>query len=219
MQASTITYHITDSQCQSLLRPSSYSYRTDALVNSAVDDNCEEEDIDGIMYTTCNDPNLVLADTLLGPAQFDESDSSSYYHWNKDMMNQVLFTFSSDVSVSRLQLHFYTARDSGIALPKTRLSLVNETFRVSDVLNESTRSFTIDPILGEAGSNHLSNVSKQLTEIFQAMTTQILLRIESDKVYALALSEIKFCSGEKLFYMIEAASLKGVRVYISASEN
>ena len=104
-------------------------------------------------------------------------------------MNQILFTFPTDVLVSRVQLHFYTDRDNGTALPKTRLSLVNETFTAADTLNDSIPSFTIDETVGEDG---LNNVSRNLTEQF---TPQILLRIEEHKVYALALSEIKFCTG------------------------
>lgn len=176
------------------MQPSSYTYRSDALVNSAVDDDCEEEeDNDGTAYTTCTSPNLLLTDTLLGPTQFNESDSSTYYLWNKDRSNPILFTFPTAVSITGVQLYFYTDSDSGIALPKIRLSLVNETVTAADIPDDvTTPSFTI---IGEVGSNSLNNISLSLPKIFQAITTQVLLRIEEDKVYALALSEIKFCSG------------------------
>lgn len=192
-------YHVTESACQSLLTPSSYAYRTDALLNSVVDDtlNCRESEL-GIMYTNCSHP-IILTDSLLGPAQFNVADSSPYYHWNKENpRNQILFTFPTSVSVSVLQLYFYTDKDNGIALPKTRLSLVNDSFQVSDTIDESTTSsFTIDAVIGGDGENRLTNVSRRLTGQFQRMTTQVLLRIEGDKVYALALSEIKFCTGER----------------------
>lgn len=188
-----------------MLQPSTYAYRSDALENSAVDDtpNCAETDLDGIMYTSCNLPGLILTDTLLGPAQF-EADSNSYYHWTKTRTNQILFTFPTNVSVFMLQLHFYTDHDNGIALPKTRLYLVDDSFRVSDTVDESsssTRSFTIDAHPGESGVNERINVSRRLTDPFQNRTTKILLRIDQDK-NALAVSEIRFCTGEPIFYKL-----------------
>jgi hypothetical protein len=183
-----IIYH-SDSECQSLQQPSSYTYSTDALVNSDVDINCEN--VDGTSFTRCIPSNSILTDGQLGPAQFNESESSSYYHWDKTTTNQILFTFPEGVSICKLQLHFYSDRDRGIALPKTRISPVDETFTVSNTLSEF--SITIDLIIGGEGSNFRDNVTRTL--MGNVTTSQILLRIEEDKDYALALSEIKFCTG------------------------
>lgn len=175
--------------CQTL-QPRSYTYRADALVNSDVDSQCSEEDINGTTFTTCSSPHMILTDMTLGPDQFNASDPSTYYHWNKDTMNQILFTFPTNVSVSRVQLHYYTNQGSGIALPKSRLTLVNDTFTAADTLNDSIESFTIDEMtMGDEGLNIANR------DLAGQFTTQILLRVEEHKVYALALSEIKFCTG------------------------
>ncbi len=172
--------------------------RSNALHDTSIDDvpNCMETAIAGTMYTFCTNP-VKLTDSLLGPARFQETVNSSYYRWNKDTTYQILFTFPMNVSVTTLSLSFYIARDSGIGLPKTRLSLVGENFGVADTLNEvTTQSLTIDPVTGDEGSNELRTLTRNLTSLFRAMTSQILLRIEDDKVYALALTEIKFCAGK-----------------------
>ena len=165
-----------------------------------MDDNsdCTENTISSVAYTTCTHP-IVLTDLQLGPGQYDAGNSDTYYLWDKNTANQILFTFATPVSVSILQLHYYADRANGIALPKSRLSLVNASFNISDTLDDDiVSSFTIGPIEASEGENMLQNFTRQLTEPFRANTTQILLRIEDDKDYALALSEIKFCTGENI---------------------
>ena len=79
-----------------------------------------------------------------------------------------------------------------VALPKIRISLVGSDFQLSDSLG-FIRSYTIDPIDATAETNGRFNTTATLTGEFSAMTTQVLLRIEDNKDFSLALSEVNFC--------------------------
>ena len=169
--------------------PVRYSYRADELENTDVDSNCEENTA-GVV--TCQHPG-VLTDSQLGPAQFDADDSGVYYHWNKDRNSQILFTFEEDVVIYVYSLTYYSSQDDGIALPKTNLNLVDRNFTVTDS-HGVLPSLTSSQDFGQSGTNVLINTSRVLLPLFRNRTAQVLLRIDRDKEYALALTEVKFCT-------------------------
>lgn len=178
--------------------PTRYTYETAALLNPSVDDNsnCSQRSIGSSNYTLCAHP-IVLTDRDVGLGLFANADSNSYYRWDKANSRRILFTFSESVLLSAIQLHFYVDSNNGIGLPKLRISLVNDTFQVADPLN-GISSATVDPITITPELNGVQNTTAILPDTLQFNTSQILLRIESNKRYELALTEIKFCSGRKL---------------------
>ncbi len=196
--------------CQ-LVFPSSVSYRTGSLQNSAVDDvsNCNES----TQVTFCMQP-IVITDSSLGPENYDAS-GSSYYLLNNRELTQILFDFPRDVLLSTIQLHYYFDVTNEVALPKMRISLV-ENFQVSQTLSSSIRSLTIDPIDASPELNGRSNITARLAGEFSARTTQILLRIEDNKDYSLALSEIKFCENGEFRLFLECMSHIRMPLHVSA---
>ena len=176
--------------CQTVL-PSQYAYRSSALLNPDVDDesNCSANIIETTEYTFCAHPNIVT-DANLGPTQYDAQDDS-YYLWNNEQSSQVLFTFAEETALTSIQFHFYIHANESIGLPKLRVSLVNSNFEVSNTLEESFPSLTVDPITipPELNERRMAEL-----ELGGDSTRQVLLRIDNNKRYGLALTEIKFCT-------------------------
>lgn len=138
---------------------------------------------------------------MLGPDQYDTEDNS-YYLWDKDEDFQVLFNFSEEVVLTTVQFHFYANRNESVGLPKLRVSLVNDSFRVSDTLDPNAASLTVDPTIISPDTNERRSMELELRD---ASTQQVLLRVDEHKRYALALTEIKFCSAGKLHTQLSHA--------------
>ncbi len=136
---------------------------------------------------------IVLTDSSLGPENYNASDSS-YYLFNNRELTQILFNFPRDVLLSTIQLHYYIDVTNEIALPKIRISLVDN-FQVSQTIGPSIRSLTIDSV---DARSELNGRIARLPEEFSISTTQVLLRIEDNKDYSLALSEIEFCENGEI---------------------
>ena len=184
---SSIKFLLLAEDCQQVF-PSSFAYSSNSLQNPSVDDNSNCSDRES--FTFCSHP-IVLTDSSLGPDNYDAT-GSSYYLLNNDQMNQILFNFSRPVLLSTIELHYYIDVANEVALPKTRISLVND-FRVSEMLDSSIRSLTIDPVDATPELNGRRISTARLVREFSAHTNQILLRVEDNTDYALALSEIRFC--------------------------
>ena len=195
-----IIFSPTGVECQKVF-PIRCEYESNSLQNPSVDDvsNCSEITEGGTMLTRCSHP-IVLTDNELGPDNYEES-GLSYYLLDNSRSNRILFTFSRSVSLSTIQLHYYIDTESEVALPKIRISLVNN-FNVLDTIPDGIRSSTID---GRDPSPELDGreiyVAGESGEFSATSATQVLMRIEDNKDIALALSEVIFClSGEYIQY-------------------
>lgn len=179
-----------DPECHTVF-PSQYAYKTSALQNPTVDDdsNCSASTIEGVEYTFCAHP-IRVTDNFLGPNEY-RSDDNSYYLWNRDENCQVLFTFPEEVALIMVQFHYYIHRNESIGLPKLRVSMVGDDFQVSDTLDPSVTSLTVDPVSVPAELNERRVSSLPLSG---DSTRQVLLRIDLNKRFGLALTEIQFCT-------------------------
>ena len=117
--------------------PSDYAYPQDS-VNQAESVNANRRrypsDLQTGVFTGefihCDGSQLKLADSDLGSEQYRSSD---HYIWSAGKDGQLLFIFSTRVSLATITLHYYS--DSDLGLPRLRFYAVPDDFDIWDAPN------------------------------------------------------------------------------------
>ena len=127
------TAHATS--CQ--VYPSEYAYRHDSVNRAeSYSANCrrysEQNRYLGIDFIHCDGTQLKLTNNNLGQEEYQWSE---HYSWSAGRDGQLLFIFSTRVSLTTITLHYYS--DSIRGLPRLRFYPVRSDFDVWDTTTSS----------------------------------------------------------------------------------
>jgi hypothetical protein len=114
--------------------PSEYAYRDDSVARAErASANCRRypprTGDGGFVYTHCDGEQLKLSDSNRGSNT--EYTSTSYYVWTSGSAEQLLFIFSTRVSLTTITLHYYS--DSIRGLSRLRFYAVPDEFDIWDI--------------------------------------------------------------------------------------
>ena len=169
--------------------PSEYAYKDDSVAeqesNSA---NCRkyasglQADVYTEQYSHCDGTQLKLTDLDLGQRQYQISD---YYVWLAGSDKQLLFIFSTRVSLTTITLHYYS--DSVQGLPKLRFYVVPDDFMIwsASTTGYPRADLTSVPPDGEPAGHRNISISVNLN-------TKKVLMLKLSTTIAFAISEVEF---------------------------
>ena len=176
--------------------PSEYAYHPDSVTRAESGSaNCRRYpagNFQGIPntenYVHCDGTQLKLADSDLGSEQYS---SSKYYIWSAGRDEQLLFIFSTRVSLTTITLHYYSDSDRG--LPRLGFYAVPDDFDIWDTPTTSTPHVNIATVLPGRELAGRRNVS-----INSNFNTKKVLMYRFSSSFTFAVSEVEFftCEGE-----------------------
>ena len=176
--------------------PSEYAYHQDSVIRAeSASANCRRYP-PGIIqgeehpenYIHCDGIQLKLADSNLGQEQYQPTD---YYVWSSRSGEQLLFIFTTRISLTTITLHYYS--DSVRDLSRLRFYAVPDDF---DVWNVPTTSYprvdvaSVPPGGEPAGRRNISiNVN---------FNTRKILMYKYGSSFHFTMSEVEFLRCSKL---------------------
>jgi hypothetical protein len=120
--------------------PSEYAYRDDSVSRTeSILANCRRyptgsfQDVNPEDYIHCNGTQLKLADSIFGQEQYQ---SSEYYKWTAGNAEQLLFIFTTSISLTTITLHYYSEGVRG--RPRLRFYGVQDDFDIWDAPTTGT---------------------------------------------------------------------------------
>ena len=184
--------------------PSEYVYRDDSVTRSERPSaNCRRYPAGNLQgglhtedYTHCDGTQLRLTDSDLGQEQYSNSE---HYTWSARRDGQLLFIFSTRVSLTTITLHYYSDSDRG--LPRLRFYAVPDDFDVWDILTTSYPRVDVAavPPGGEPAGHRNVSISVNFN-------TKRVLMYKYSSSYQLTVSEVEFfmcrCKYVSLTYCI-----------------
>ena len=171
--------------------PVSYRYRTGSIITTEASSSCSSNS--GQNFLTCSQSTISNGDK--GPVSFSDASASDYYEWNSTG-GQIEFTFSQNISFTKVIVYFYVHRDPNLALPKLRL-LGRDGYGFPECGTKST-SGIIDRSIDLLTLQNNPSLGRHMKEMNLAGTSNaLLLCILPAKNYNLALTEIQFCTNGK----------------------
>jgi hypothetical protein len=136
-----------------------------------------------ITYFHCDGQQLKLSDSDRGSNT--EYRATSYYEWNSGSADQLLFIFSTRVSLTTITLHYYSDSDQG--LPRLRLYTVPDDFNVWDAVTSGNRYVHVDIVSGGEPAGH-----RRVSISVNFDTKKVLMYKYSSQSLVFAVSEVEF---------------------------
>ena len=171
--------------CQ--VNPSEYAYRDDSVTRAERGSaNCRKyprfEGDASIRYTHCDGTQLRLTDSDLGQEQYGSGD---YYVWSAERDGQLLFIFTTRVSLTTITLHYYS--DSVRDLSQLRFYAVPDDFDVWDAPTSGIPRVNVAavPQDGEPAGHRSVSINVNFS-------TKKLLMYKDKGSYQFAVSEVEF---------------------------
>jgi hypothetical protein len=173
--------------------PSEYAYHDESVSRAeSASANCRRYPPDSLqagVYVHCDGTQLKLTDSDLGQEQYQSSD---YYRWSAGNDEQLLFIFSTRVSLTAITLHYYS--DSVRGRPRLRFYAVPDDFDVWDAptINYPCVGIASVPPGGEPAGRRSISINVNFN------TRKVLMHILSS-TSVLAVSEVQFftCTSKK----------------------
>ena len=176
------------------VHPSEYAYRDDSFTRTeSIGANCRSYPPriggEGIVYIHCDGQQLKLSDSDRGSNM--EYTATSYYVWSAGSDGQLLFIFSTRVSLTTITLHYYSDSDRG--RPRLRFLAVSDDFDVWDAPTSGTPYVDVASV--PAGGEPAGRRSVSININFN---TKKILMYKFSSSFQFAVSEMEFfrCNGE-----------------------
>jgi hypothetical protein len=172
--------------------PSEYAYRDDTVTKTeSASANCRRYPAGNIDagvhrddYIHCDGTQLKLTDSNFGQEQYQNSD---YYVWNTMSGEQLLFIFSTRVSLKAITLHYYN--DSPRGRPRLRFYAVPDDFDIWNALTSSNPYVSVSSVPPGGDPEGRRNIS-----ISVSFNTRKVLMYKYGSDFPLAVSEVQFFS-------------------------
>ena len=174
--------------------PMSYRYKEGTFLHSDVlFSSCNSSNIQSQTYLTCS--RAIIRDRMKGPQTYSEATANDYYEWFTSG-GQIEFTFSQNISFTRIIVYFYVNENPNFALPKLRvLSRYEKQFPECTVKRTSGN---IDKSFDQVLLRNNPQLGRNMREISVAGTSDaLLLCVLPAKLQSLALTEVEFCTKGK----------------------
>ena len=132
-------------------------------------------------YTHCDGTQLELVDSDLGQEQYS---SSEHYVWSARSKEQLLFIFTTRVSLTTITLHYYS--DSVRGFPRLTFYAVPDNFDIWDALSTGNPNVDVAAVQGREPTGR-RNVSINVN-----FSTKKVLMYKYSSSYQFAVSEVEF---------------------------
>ena len=166
--------------------PSEYAYRDDSDTRAESGSaNCRRYlagPTDSKQYIHCNGTRLKLADSNFGQEQYG---SSEYYVWIAGKDGQLLFIFSTRVSLTTITLHYYS--DSVRGLSRLRFYAVPDDYDIWDAPSTSYPHVDVAAVQPGGEPAGQRNVSVNVN-----FNTEKVLIDKFSSQFQFAVSEVEF---------------------------
>ncbi len=175
--------------------PSEYTYRDDSVSSLRAESssaNCEhyrngiKSGINTSKYIHCDGSQLQLSDSNLGQEQYQSSD---HYWWLAGSAAQLLFVFSTRISLTTTTLHYYS--DSVRGLPRLRFFVVPDNFDVWCVPTTSHQDVDVAAVPSSGEPSGRRNVSIKVN-----FNIKKVLMYKYSSSFQFAVSEVEFFNCE-----------------------
>ena len=175
------------------MNPSEYAYRDDSVIRTeSPSANCRRY-LSRDAYIHCDGEQLKLSDSDRGSNT--EYIATSYYVWNTENYEQLLFIFPTRVSLTNITLHYYSDSDRG--RPRLTFFAVPDDFDVWDSLPSGVPVVgTIDLIPPGEEPTGGKNITIKAQSKFN-ITKVVMSKIKSDTSIQFAASEVEFFTGKQ----------------------
>ena len=185
-----------------LVYPSEYAYYDNSITRAeSPKANCRRYPAGDLLgglhpqdYIHCDGAQLKLADSNIGQEQYRSSD---YYEWHAGSDGQLLFIFSTRVSLTTITLHYYS--DSVRGLPRLRFFAVPDDFDVWYALtsgNPYASVVSVPPGEEPAGRRSIS------VSVGVNFNTKKVLMYKYSSSFPFALSEVEFFTSSSKHWLV-----------------
>ena len=173
------------------LQPVEYAYhyssvsaseRASAMCRRYKFDHVSQTRDDRIQYKHCDGTQLRLADSELGSEEYSRN---FYYVWREGPRSQLLFIFSTTVSLTTIILHYYS--DSVRGLPKLVLRAVPDDY---NIWNGPTTSYGFTEVAAVPPGGEPAG--RRNVSINFSFNTRKVLMYKSSADFKFAVSEMEF---------------------------
>ena len=133
-------------------------------------------------YIHCDGTQRKLTDSDVRQEQYQLSD---YYQWTAGSDEQLLFVFSTRVSLTIITLHYYRDHDQG--LPRLRYYAVPDNFDIWDALSTSYPHVDVAAVPSGREPSGRRNVSINVN-----FNTKKVLMFKFSSAFKFTVSEVEF---------------------------